>query len=300
MEKFDFSSALMHFRNTQGPGSFVWKWLALYIGAMVAVYAIFGLFFFDVFLSLGPSAVGTTTEISNEAALSIVGRTLGMMAIILPLTALIISVFEASALRRYIRREAFSLKIGKDEFRVFGVLLCWFGLSIIAYIFMAIATMILGVVAMVISMGIPSLSVIMAFLIQIPIFAVFAFFGVKFSPASAVTIRDDNKVTFFSARTASEGRFWPMFGAFALVIFAVYAIQFVLQFVLLVPMMTSLATSSEVVFTPMLIASYTFISAIGLVMTCTAHLIFLGITSRAAITDPTWTGQGGIVAETFD
>ena len=31
MEKFSFSSALMHFRNSQGPSGFVWKWLLAYV-----------------------------------------------------------------------------------------------------------------------------------------------------------------------------------------------------------------------------------------------------------------------------
>lgn len=42
-----------------------------------------------------------------------------------------------------------------------------------------------------------------------------AFFGVKFSPAAAMTIRD-RKIRFASAWGATKGKFWPLLGAYAL------------------------------------------------------------------------------------
>ena len=46
---------------------------------------------------------------------------------------------EASALRRYIRKEGFSIGLGGDEWRIVGVYLLWFVFSILAYLAMMIA-----------------------------------------------------------------------------------------------------------------------------------------------------------------
>lgn len=299
MEKFTFSSALMHFQNTKGPGSFVWKWL---LTAFIAITLLFGgsmFMMFDMMASFGITAPGQTVPVSNEEAFGFIGRMFGTMAILVPLTVVVMAVLEASALRRYIRNEAFSIRFGKDELRVIGVYLRWILMGLLAMIVMAIVVFIFGVLVMIVAAGFPMAAPFLALIFNLAAYLGLLALAVQFAPASAVTIRD-NKITFFEAEAVTKGRFWPLFGAFLIPIVAYYVLSLVLQLLLMMPVMTSMATQNDTSFTPTLFAMMGLSTVISGNAFAFIMLVNLGITSRAAITDENWSGRGGVVAETFE
>ena len=299
MEKFSFSSALMHFQNTKGPGSFVWKWL---LTAFIAMTLLFGgsmFMTFDMMAGFGITAPGQTVPVTNEEAFAFIGRMFGTMAILVPLTVVVMAVLEASALRRYIRNEAFSIRFGKDELRVIGVYLWWALMVLVAMIIMVILGLIIGMFVMIIAAGLPMAAPFLALIFNLATYLGLLALAVRFAPASAVTIRD-NKVTFFEAEAATKGRFWPLFGAFLIPIVAYYVLSLVLQLLLLMPVMTSMATQNDASFTPTLFVMMGVSTVISGNAFAFMMLVNLGITSRAAITDESWSGRGGEVAETFE
>ncbi len=299
MEKFTFSSALMHFQNTKGPGSFVWKWL---IAAFIATSVIAGaltFFILEATSKVGPIPIGSSVPLSDQQAAEVAGTMFGFFVIIVPLSMILWSILEASALRRYVRQEGFSIRFGKDELRVLGVYLCWFGMSLLTLIVYLVSMMIIGVIVVIIASGLPMAAGYLAFALNLALAAGFYYLMVKFSAASAVTIRD-NKVTFFSAEQVTHGRIWPMIGAFLVVLVANYALQFAMQFTVgfLFPDTGVIDTSNGLPAAVIVgIVIYALVYALSLAMSL---LINLGITSRAAITDEKWSGRGGEVVETFE
>lgn len=299
MDKFTFSSALMHFRNTSGPGSFLWKWLLSAIIVFTALFSLTILLVFDMISTVGVIEVNTRVPISQAQAAAIMGKMFGYFAIAVPLGAMAMAALEASALRRYIRNEGFSLKFGKDEMRMIGIYLCWVGLMIIANLVSLVAVFVLGLIGMAIISFAPWSQFIVSLLLALPTYALFIFLLVRFAPASSVTIRD-NKVTFLSIDSVTAGRFWTILGAFAVVMVAGLLINLALQAVFMMPMFLSLSTSSDAVFTPALIAAAIVYGLATAIVSAVLIYINLGISSRAALTDPEWTGHSEAVAEMFD
>ncbi|MDF1680575.1 hypothetical protein [Ponticaulis sp.] len=299
MEKFSFSSALMHFQNTKGPGSFVWKWLIAAFISMSILAGVFTFFILEVTSQIGPIPIGTTVPLSDRQAADVAGTMFGFFVIIIPLSMVLWSLLEASALRRYVRQEGFSIRFGKDELRVLGVYLCWFGMFLLTMIVYFVSMMIIGIMVVIVASGLPMAATYLAFGLNLALAAGLYYLVVRFSAASAVTIRD-NKVTFFSAEQVTHGRIWSMIGAFLVVLVANYVIQFAMQFTVgfLFPSTGVIDTSNGLPPTVIVgIVIYAFVYALSVAISL---LVNLGITSRAAITDESWSGRGGEVVETFE
>lgn len=135
MEKFDFKEAFMHFQRTEGPSGFIWKFLLAYL---VIMGVTMGVYFGALISAYWPfiqsiDRYGNPTLSESEA----IGMSIrvGLIALIgVPVMLIISSMFEASALRRYMRKSGFSLGFGADELRVIAVYLIWAGLMFVVYI----------------------------------------------------------------------------------------------------------------------------------------------------------------------
>lgn len=217
---FNFENAFMHFARTGAPRGFVWKLVLSYMAAAIIIgvlsMSLMGGWYVSLFAAYGsqdPEAILAASQMSG-----------GMMAfvylVLMPLSLFFYAIFEASYLRRYMRQDRFFLRIGRDEWNVFVVLLIWFALFIaltIALTLVITLVAVIGVIAFGVSGGSePSLGVtygLMA-LLYVVLLGCMAFFSIKFSPAAAMTIRD-RKIRFASAWGATKGKFWPLLGAYA-------------------------------------------------------------------------------------
>lgn len=295
--QFNFENAFMHFARTGAPRGFVWKLALTYLAGSILIGALsmllMGGWYASLFAAYGsqdPEAIMAASQMSG-----------GMMAliylIILPLSLFFYAIFEASYLRRYMRRDRFFLRIGRDEWNVFVVLLIWFALFIVLMIALGLIIGLIAIIGVVAVGGTgggdePSMGlvyVLMALLYLI-IGGAMAFFGVKFSPAAAMTIRD-RKIRFVSAWGATRGKFWPLLGA--------YAAWFLLGFVgYIVAMFTLIALAAGSFasidaentdplammagFGPIVIILYLLLLAAGICF----YYIWAGPAALAAKTDP--------------
>ena len=223
MAKFNFGNAFAHFANTGAPRGFVWKYALAYVAVQV-------MFFLLLMMLLGGLAMGLSSENfqSNPSAMAeaLTNSVGGAFLLILPVSLLIYAVFDAAALRRYIRRDTFRLRLGGDEWRLFVVLLIW----IAAYVgfFMLISVAAIPFVG--VSQTVLSLLGLLAF------FA-YAYFATRFSPAAALTIRD-RRIRFLGAWETTKGRTgWVLLG-----VYAVWLVIAILAYFVTVLVFASLAS----------------------------------------------------------
>ncbi len=300
MEKFSFGSALLHFRNSKGPSGFVWKWLLAYFLIYGLANTITGM------LSLYASYQAYEAAAQGDFRFARPFSNIWLPVLSVPFFVAILAMFEASALRWYIRREGFSLRFGKDEFRLLGVFLCWAGIIFICAFATLLFLMIFGG-TIVTSMGRdPIANLIISALLTLPFISLAIYVAISFMTSSALTIRE-NKVRFISSKRIVSGKFWRLFAAALVVILPFYALDVIVD-LFVVPVILQLTNTPPQdwslydptrVFQTDLI---TTVITIG-VFVLTApilHLIMLGITSKAVLTDPDWVGQTETVAETFD
>lgn len=300
MEKFSFSSALMHFQNSQGPSGFVWKWLLAYVLVFGLVNAIVsGIELYSYYQALEAIAEGefrATHPFAN----------LWRQILPLPFFVAILAMFEASALRWYIRREGFSLRFSKDEFRLLGVFLCWAGIIFLCAFAALLFLMMFGN-AIVASMSRnATTNLIITSLLALPFVGLAIYVAISFMTASALTIRE-NKVLFISSKRIVSGKFWRLLAAALVVTLPFYALDVIVD-LFVVPVILQLTNTPPQdwsLYDPTNAFKTDLITAVITVgvFVLTApilQLIMLGITSKAALSDPDWVGQTDTVAETFD
>lgn len=316
MEKFSFDAAFNHFHRTEGPKGFVWKFFLTYMVLMGIYYTVFG----GLFLSSYLPFVGTVIdggEPDPAQMMSQIGVFLGIALLAAPVFLIIYAMLEASALRRYIRKEGFSIGLGGDEWRIVGVYLLWFVFSILAYLAMMIAMLAIFIPIGLISGGGDNAGAaigggILAFFLIIALICLMVFLGIRFSAASAVTMRD-RKVSFLKAWGATKGRFWPMFGAFLLIYVIVYlvqmAVQTVFMFILMGGMMSNIEQLEtiddpseliDMMMNPVLLIGILMLVIAQVAVTAFMHYGFLGVTSKVALTDPRWSGRVDETAVVFE
>lgn len=302
-EKFTFDSAFQHFYKTKGPSGFMWKYLLTYSLVMGALFALFYVPLFSSMFSLMFRDILNDGSMTESELNSEVLQLMLTFAWVIPLFMIAYfvtySIFEASALRRYLRQEGFSLKFGADELRIMAVLLMWSGCLLLAYLLLGVG--VLAIMAPVILSGdAGNVSVLgLIPLLMLAVLLPMLFFGVRLSPATAITMRD-RKITFFSAFPVTKGRFWPLLGAFLVVYLIVYAIQMAGQFIAMIPMvggMMSALSSADpedpaavmaMFSNPLVLIALAVLMIVNTVSMAFAHFGFLGVTSKAALTDPNW------------
>ena len=300
MEKFSFSSALMHFRNSQGPSGFVWKWLLAYVLIFGLANTITGM------ISLYASYQAYEAAAQGDFRFTRPFSNIWLSILPLPFFIAITVMFEASALRWYIRRESFSLRFGKDEFRLLGVFLCWGGIVILLIVAGVLFFMIFGDTIISNMSRSVAANLIITSLLALPFIGLAIYVAVSFMTASALTIRE-NKVLFISSKKIVSRRFWRVLVAALVVTLPFYALDLVVDF-FVVPLVLQLTNlppqdwslydptnvfQTEVVVTVVTVGVFVLTAPI-------LQLIMLGITSKAALTDPDWVGQTDTIAETFE
>ena len=119
MVDFNFGNAFMHFARTAGPRGFVWKYVLACLAVQFTVIMLLVILHNSTVVAVAPGALGDP-QLAATALSYVLGSA---VYLVLPLSLLIYAVFESAALRRYIRREGFRLRLGRDELRMFVVLL---------------------------------------------------------------------------------------------------------------------------------------------------------------------------------
>lgn len=303
MEKFDFSEAFSHWHKAEGAASFMWKFALGFVLAVSVIYGAMFLLFGSSIMSFYGGLLGSPETVpSDREAFQFMGAFFGAFFLGGIAYMLLMSAFESAALRHYIRKQPFRLKYGKDEFRILAVYLAWFGLFIASYVVFFIVIMVITIPFAVAGVNEGPAVGIIGLLVFVGFFALMIFglyWMIRLSPASAVTIRDE-KIAVFSATKTSKNRFWPMFGAMLVIYIIVGIAQFVLQTIwsgfVLIPMFANPeALNSENpsdvfagIFTPTTIIVSIMLGLLMMALSALTHYAFLGVTSKAAITDPSW------------
>ncbi len=148
----------------------------------------------------------------------------------------LLAMYEAACLRWMIRGEKkgfFGLAFDADSLRVYFTYWLWFVLWLALYLVLAIVLAGLGVgIAMSAASqdaGGLGASVLIMLLVGLAVIVALIYFGVRFAPAAATSIAR-RRFAFFEAWTVTKGRFWALFGSFAL-LFLMYFVGIIILWV---------------------------------------------------------------------
>ncbi|MEM9571247.1 MAG: hypothetical protein AAF996_07260 [Pseudomonadota bacterium] len=220
-QRFSFDNAAFHFARTDGPSGFLLPFLIAYMICSAVVTAI----------NLGVQILlfGSMSGLAEQAASGVispaqVGSIMAYYLLLMVVGIIFWAAFEAAVQRRYVRDAGFSIGFGADELRLLVVGLLWFLFVIAAYIGFLIAGFIVmaPLAATNADPGIVGLLMILLGLVGL---FVWIWLAVKLSAAGALTIRD-RKIHFFSSWGATRGRFWPLFGAYLILLIIVLVVYF--------------------------------------------------------------------------
>jgi hypothetical protein len=281
-------------------------------GVLLRASAVFGVLslvltcaFFGALYALSGGAIfgltSTDPEIANNAITpSNVGGL--MLTYMLYLTTLfvLLAAYEAACLRWLVRGEAggglFGLKLGADTWRVYAIYWVWLVVAIVLTLVFALTIALFSMVLSTLPADTPlaMLTPLLAALIPL-------YFSVRLAPAAATAIAK-RRFAFFDAWKVSRDRFWPLFGAYALLW---------LIYVLLISIVNTMwlgATSLNLIMdialggvsdatelpavinqavmdslnSPTGIATYFAVQAIGLLIAIWLYLAMFGVNARAA------------------
>ncbi|MAT35963.1 MAG: hypothetical protein CMK06_12640 [Ponticaulis sp.] len=272
MKKFSFTSALMHFTRTDGPLSFIWKFIAIYSVALMLIWAVWFIIM-AVSIPTFADSIARTGGFTSTSATDVLAVFSGFILFLVAA-----GIFETAALRHYIRREPFSLKFGKDELRTFAVFLFWFLMLLAILTGMSMLTVIILPIA-----GLTPVGVVISIVWNIVVFLAPGIFGILFSAASSVTFRDE-KVRFFKARSAMKGNFWKAAGAYV-VVYVALIIAYILAQLIAMALTGISAGSPAQLLNPVSIIFWVLCAAGLASMYAMFHLVTLGIPARAAIAE---------------
>ncbi|WP_300379486.1 hypothetical protein [Henriciella sp.] len=223
-QKFTFANACLHAVRTEGPGSFIWKYVACYALGAICLVAIGYMMFrpliglwFDAFIDFASSLSEAEREVIFWQRLTeIVWRIVAGILSMIALAVMFWAVFEAAAQRRYVREEGFSLRLGGDEFRLMLIGLIWLVFLAVAFIFSAIAIA-LGTASLVMILDNPAGGAIVILSAIGGVGMFWAWLAIRLAPAAAMTVRD-GQLVFFGAWGATRGRFWALLGVYAVLL----------------------------------------------------------------------------------
>jgi hypothetical protein len=116
------------------------------------------------------------------------------------------AVVHASVLRVLVRpEERPSLRIGRDELRIVGLLLAFLGVSVAATYAVSVSAALIGMASPMVAQAFASVVGVLVFLVLV----------IRFSLAGPMTIAE-RRFRFWSSWQATRRWFWPLFGAEAL------------------------------------------------------------------------------------
>ena len=208
---FSFGNAVSHFQKTGGPSGFLWKFGLAYGLASLVVQVISFWFMGPMYAVMFNPALANDPYAMEEAMMNSLGQIMIGYLLMLVLGVLLWMMFESASQRRYMRAEGFSLKLGADEWRILMVGLIWFaifiGLYLAGIIIIAVPT---GIIAAVTES--PALTGLLVFILAIAYFVFALWLIARFSPASALTIRD-RSIQFGKAWSVTRGKGWTILGS---------------------------------------------------------------------------------------
>lgn len=235
---FTFEGALMFPFRAAHARTFPWFFALAFAGVSTALTALMMYLMKDSFIglldmmdSIVQSAASGASE--EEVMATMMGAMLSAWADLLPwiLPAVLVSwivwtMFETASQRRYIRDEAFSLGFGADEVRMLGTSFFWYLMQAVFFIIPALSGFSIFGAMMAFASGaiteeeLARRTIGVAALMPLSmlvLFPVYVFFATRFSPCFGLTVKD-RKVAFLDGWTVSRGRFWPILGAFVIII----------------------------------------------------------------------------------
>ncbi|MEM6555652.1 MAG: hypothetical protein AAF642_07255 [Pseudomonadota bacterium] len=226
--KFSFDNAAFHFMRTDGAGGFLPKFLIAYL----LMSAVFTAVNFGIQILLFGSMNGLAEQMASGRLAPGQFGAIGLYYLLLMASGAVFwAVFEACVQRRYVLDADFSIGFGGDESRLLVVGLLWFLFFLAAYIGLIMVTLIAFA-----PMAATGSDAGMAAVITVPLviagLCIWAWLAIKLSAASALTIRDQ-KIQFIDSWGATRGRFWPLFGAYLILLIFVLVAYFVVMGVLL-------------------------------------------------------------------
>ena len=281
-----------------------------YVIVLVAIMALFAVAFWapiSNFAAWYGQVVTTMSTTTDPTAIQAVPPPPGM-ALIMPIALLymfvifvLLAAWEAACLRWMLRGEVagfWGLSLGPDTWRIYSTYWVWFGVNIGIYFALAI---VIAILSAVLSAMFGQSASFAPFLLFLAALAAWLFLAVRLAPAAATSIAR-RKFSFFRAWSVTRARFWPLFGAFLTIVLIYIAAAFVLGvlwFILIyLPMMAQVASvtagndpqaamqayqeaMASMFVTPIGIAKYVLMQAVGMAMSLAFYIAFFGINARA-------------------
>jgi hypothetical protein len=224
---FDIGTAIFFFfkRFAEKPAAALWimLWQVALVGglALAALYFIAPAYLEIIELALAESSRSSGSLNDSEAAMrvfEIIGPIIPILALITPVSIIIVLMFQGAWLRFLTRGHVVSgvpFRFGADEFRLFGVNLLYFAVGIAAYIGVIILAVVFGLIIAGVfsaaegSVGAGLAGGALAFIGVLVILAVVIAFVVKLATAPALTVLDQ-RLRFFESWDATGNVFWNM------------------------------------------------------------------------------------------
>lgn len=259
---FSFDRALTYPYRAPHFGSFPWLYGLAYAAIYLVLFLAIGL--------LGWQGVAewfvTLQEIDNdpnpdpETVFAAIFGGLGRIAPLILVTSLaswaIWAMFEVASQKRYLYGEKFSLGFGGDELRMMVVGLLW-GLMSLA-IFLIPGVLMFSSIGILMgtdlntppddaTLGRFVASFFTAFGLMFLFFFVYAFFATRLSPCFGLTVKE-KEIRFFDAWQVSRGRFWPLLGAYVIIVVVVGVLSQIVSSIaqmIMMPVLMSLPTDGD-------------------------------------------------------
>lgn len=283
-------AAFAGFRLIRDNPLLVVMWTLFSFAAALGAIVLLFLFMGSAFMSL--AQMGPNAEPSPEEAMGLFARMIPAFLLLVPL-ALIYSGMLIAGVNRAIMNPSdkgfFYLKIGGEELRQSVILLvqglAWFGLYMVGALIFFLTV---GAGAFAASAGGggaesigPAIGI--AVVVGLAMLALALFLAVKFSLASSQSFHK-GAIDIFGTWQLTNGRFWPMLGAFLLALVfwvMLYVVLFVLQMAV-----QSVALGGDMV-TTIVSMVFTFLvsSVVGTVMHIVLYSVAPSIYKQIAVTD---------------
>ncbi len=253
---YDFGrSIFMPFQSGEGSVGFVFKSAFFYGIMMTVLIFLFGKMMMGSFIEFMQAASALETEPSSGDEMEAVMQMFGMMGkMFIPIILIFLggwviwAMVEAALFRRILREDEdevssslFPWRLGMDEIRVMfcRLIVGLAGFSIFILLYFVLIVVIVGAVAGGTQSGaLGAIIGLLGFLGVVAAFALFVFITIRLAPASALSIAE-NRFALGDAWPVTKGRFWPIFGSYALIGVAGMVVSQVLQTILMVAFMGS-------------------------------------------------------------
>jgi len=232
---FSFDRALSYPFNAPHVRSFPWLFGLAYAAVLTAMLALIGLFGWRDLVGWMQAIEALEASGADPSPAEVFGLIFGAMS---PLFVwggvatlgswIIWAMFETASQRRYIFGRSFSLGFGADELRMMVVGLLWGLMGLVIFI-LPILLIFFGAFGVMLSAefqadpeaAAPQIiaTVFSMFGLMLLLLPLYIFFATRLSPCFGMTVKE-GRIVFLGAWGASRGRFWPILGAYVILVIA--------------------------------------------------------------------------------